>query len=144
MIFSIGDHIQQIIDGTKTETRRKSDRYKVGSLQPIQPKMYKPGIKVGKIEIISKKKEYRRNGDISAYAAKKEGGYTPKKFEKLYAELYPKWKKRVVYRYRFVPDPVLKYCDNPDCTNGGNRTVIPNTILQCWVCGQLQQNVTIF
>ena len=144
MIFSIGDHIQQTIDGTKTETRRKSNRYKVGSLQPIQPKMYTPGIKIGKIEIISKKWEKRKDGRISAYSAKREGGYTPKKFEVLYAGLYPKWKKRVVYRYRFVPDPVLKYCDDSDCSVNGNRTVIPNTILQCWVCGQLQQNVTIF
>ena len=144
MIFAIGDHIQQIIDGTKTETRRKSDRYRVGSLQPIQPKMYTRGIQVGKIKIISKKKEYRRKGDITAYAAKLEGGYTPKKFEKLYLGIEPKWKRRTVYRFKYVPDPVLKYCDNPDCSVNGKRTVIPNTILQCWICGQLQQNVTIF
>lgn len=140
MIFSIGDHIQQIIDGSKTETRRNKDTRNVGGIYKIQPKMYTPGLQIGKIEIISKKKEYRRNGDISAYAAKKEGGYTPKKFEKLYAKMYPSWKKRIVYKFRFVPDPVLKYCDNPDCNIGGNRTVIPNTILQCWICGQLQKN----
>ena len=144
MIFSIGDHIPQIIVGTKIETRRNSDRYKVGSLQPIQRKMYTPGIKIGKIEILSKKKEYRRNGDITAYAAKLEGGYTPKKFEKLYLGLYPKWKKRTVYRFKYVPNPYLKYCDNPDCSVNGKRTVIPNTILQCWICGQSQQNITIF
>jgi len=144
MIFSIGDHIQQIIDGSKTETRRKSDKYKVGVLYAIQPKMYTPGIQVGKIEIINKKKEYRRNGDISAYAAKKEGGYTPKKFEKLYVDLDPKWKKRVVYKFKYRPDPYLKYCDNPDCSIGGKRTVIPTTIFHCLNCGQLQQNITIF
>lgn len=140
MIFSIGDHIQQIIDGTKTSDRWNADKYKVGGIYTIQSKMYAPGIQVGKIEILSKKKEYRRNGDISAYAAKKEGGYTPKKFEKLYAGLDPKWKKRIVYKFKFVPDPVLKYCDNPDCSVNGKRTVIPNTILSCWICGQLQQN----
>ena len=139
MIFSIGDHIQQIIDGTKTESRRKSDKYKVGVLYTIQPKRTAPGILVGKIEIIKKKKEYRRKGDISAYSAKKEGGYTPKECEILYSGIDPKWKKRVAYRFKFRPDPYLKYCDAPDCTNGGNRTVIPNIILHCLVCGQLQQ-----
>jgi len=37
MIFSISDHIEQIKSGTKTQTRRRSDRYKVGSLLTIQP-----------------------------------------------------------------------------------------------------------
>ena len=139
MIFAIEGHIEQIISGKKQETRRKSDKYKVGVLYTIQPKMYASGIQIGKIEIIGKKMEYRRNGDISAHAARKEGGYTPKKFEKLYAELYPKWKKRTVYKFKYRPDPVLKYCDNSDCSVNGNRTVIPNTILQCWICGQLQR-----
>ena len=139
MIFSIGDHIQQIIDGTKTETRRNSDKYKVGRLYSIQPKMYEPGIQIGKIKINSKKEEKRKNGPISSYAAKKEGGYTPMKFEKLYAKIEPKWKRRIAYKFKFVPDPYRKYCDNPDCTNGGNRTVIPTTILHCLVCGQLQR-----
>jgi len=131
MIFSIGDHIQQIIDGTKTTDRWNSDiKCKVGEFYPIR---------LGKIEILKLKKEFRRNGPISAYDAKKEGSYTPKKFEKLYEKMHPKWKKRTVITFKFRQDPYLKYCDDPDCTNGGNRTVIPTMILHCLVCGQLQK-----
>ena len=140
MIFAKADHIQQIIDGTKTMTRRKADTtYKVGKLYAIVPKRTAPGIQVGKIEILKLKKEFRRNGPISAYDAKKEGGYTPKKFEKLYEKMHPGWKKRTVCKFKFVQNPYLKYCDNIDCTNGGNRTVISTTILHCLVCGQLQR-----
>jgi hypothetical protein len=53
MIFSKSDHIEQIKAGTKTQTRRPTDRYKVGKLYAIQPGRGKPGIPEGKILIVA-------------------------------------------------------------------------------------------
>lgn len=35
---------QEVLDGRKVQTRRIADRYKVGSVQSVTPKMYKPAI----------------------------------------------------------------------------------------------------
>lgn len=37
MIFSIADHVEQIKNGSKTQTRRKSPAYLVGKTYSIQP-----------------------------------------------------------------------------------------------------------
>ena len=131
MIFSIGDHIPQIINRKKTQTRRKSGKYKVGSLISIQPKYGKPGILVGKIKIVKKIIE-RRSKRISIKDARAEGGYKPKQFEALYAKIYPKWKKRYAYTFEFVPDSYLKLCDKCGST-------IPKDIKSCWVCGSSER-----
>jgi len=81
MIFSIEKHIQQIMDGNKTQTRRKSGRYEVGRLYAIQPGRGKKGIPDGKILITAKTEEYKSEspiwGHIRKWQAEAEGGYTP-------------------------------------------------------------------
>jgi len=106
MIFSIEDHIQQIIDGTKTQTRRPSDRYETGRTYAIQPKRGKNGIQDGRIKIICKWPEtYLR--PISIIDAASEGGYTPEQYEELYEKMYPDWIRRWGYEFEFVPSHSL-------------------------------------
>ena len=108
MIFSIGDHIEQIRAGTKTATRRPTDRYQVGKLYAIQPGRGKRGIPDGKIYIGQKIREWKPDFSdlpkgaqfaklwremeagypIPEYAAKTEGGYTPQEFEEVYEKMY--------------------------------------------------------
>ena len=103
MIFSIDTHIQKIISGEKTQTRRSSDCLTVGRTYAIQPGRAKPGIQDGRILITAKMPEivspYNR---ISASDAQAEGGYTPEQFEELYREIYPGWLVRFVYIFRFI------------------------------------------
>lgn len=124
MIFSIGNHIEQIKAGTKTQTRRPTDRYQVRKLYTIQPGRCKPGIPDGKIYIGQKFKEWKPDLSdlpendraawfarkwremesgypITDWAAKEEGGYTSEEFEKLYEEMYPGWTERWVYYFSF-------------------------------------------
>ena len=77
MIFSMADHIEQILKGTKTQTRRKSGKYRVGRKYGIQPGYSKPNIADGKIYIVDKKIESRVYDKISVEDAKAEGGYSP-------------------------------------------------------------------
>lgn len=100
MIFFEGD-IQKIIDGKKTQIRRDSRRYEVGDI--ISLSSDDPSVSLHKIKIIEKKME-RRNRRITAVAARKEGGYTPKEFEDLYDKMYPNWKKRYAYTFALIPD----------------------------------------
>lgn len=109
MIFSVGDHIQQIIAGKKTQTRRKSDWYRVGRTYSIQPGRTKPGIPEGRILITKKRSEFQPNV-ISEEDAEAEGGYTPRQFEKLYRRMDREWSStsykfavRYAYTFRFVP-----------------------------------------
>ena len=100
MIFSIGNHIELIVKGLKTQTRRQSDRYEVGKLYSIQPERTAKAIPQGKIRILEKLREpwpYT----ISINDAKAEGGYTPQKFEQLYEKIHPKWHQRFAYTFRF-------------------------------------------
>lgn len=108
MIFSVGDHIQQIISGEKTQTRRKSNWYKLGMTYSIQPGRTKSGISEGKIMIIEKRIESHRNLSgkvfvISQEDALAEGGYTPEQFEELYSKMYPGWPVRLAYTFKFIP-----------------------------------------
>ena len=102
MIFSVGDHIQQIINGTKTQTRRKSSWYKVGKTYSIQPGRTKPGIPEGRILITNKMPEYTYLR-ISRADALAEGGYVPGKFEHLYRQMDKGWKVRWAYTFKFIP-----------------------------------------
>jgi len=102
MIFSIADHVKQIIEHTKIQTRRSSDRYRTGKLYAIQPKRTASGISEGKILIVGKKVEYSSQSQISELDAKREGGYTPLEFERLYSKIHPHWKIRYAYTFRFI------------------------------------------
>jgi len=133
MIFSKSDHIQQIINGTKTVTRRPSDRYKVGGLYKIQPGRGKKGIPDGRIYIGQKYREWKpdlsdlpedshfirrwRQYDagypIRDYQAKMEGGYTPDEYEELYEKMYPGWTERWVLYFCFFTVKELADCGFP-------------------------------
>lgn len=102
MIFAMSSHIEQIIKGIKTQTRRASNRYQVGKLYSIQPGRTEKGVSEGKILIIDKLTEIWPL-TIKPDDAKAEGGYTSKEFEELYDEMYPKWSHRTVYIFHFVP-----------------------------------------
>ena len=80
MIFSIKGHIEKIINGTKTQTRRKSPTYVIGKTYSINEGR-KTGIPEGRILITEKIKEKYLDGGISIEDAIAEGGYTPGTFE---------------------------------------------------------------
>ena len=105
MIFSIEKHIQQIIDGNKTQTRRPSDRYEVGKFYAVQPCRTCKGIPDGKILITAKRLEQKSDWPpgwrILRVEAKAEGGYTPKAYEELYEKMHPSWTERWVYLFEF-------------------------------------------
>ncbi|MBU0846619.1 hypothetical protein KKH23_05465 [Patescibacteria group bacterium] len=104
MIFSEGDHIQQIMAGTKTQTRRKSDEYMVGKTYSIQPCRTCKGIPEGRIKITAKKNEYKHYLlKLNPEDAEAEGGYTPETFEDLYHQINPNWMKRTAYTFKFIP-----------------------------------------
>ena len=102
MIFSFEDHVQQIISGKKTQTRRKSDWYQVGQTYSIQEKRAKPAIPEGRILITHKRIEEPRLR-ISSDDALAEGGYDPGQFEALYSQMYPGWDIRYAYTFEFKP-----------------------------------------
>ncbi len=107
MIFSIGDHIEMIKDGRKTQTRRQSDFYKVGRTYSIQPGRGKAGIAEGRLRILKKLWEYSP-GSICKEDAWDEGMYMNLEFERLYSEVYPGWHKRYAYTFEYVPIENLK------------------------------------
>ena len=102
MIFSIGDHVEMIKSGQKTQTRRKSSSYMVGYSYSIQPGRRKAGISEGRIKITNKVKEYSTCSVISVEDAWDEGMYTPLKFEELYSKIYSGWFVRWAYTFEYV------------------------------------------
>ena len=107
MIFSIGDHVEMIKNGQKTQTRRQSSTYMLGRTYGIQPGRRTLGIAEGRILITGKRKELSP-GNISKEDAWDEGCYSPNFFEKLYRELYPRWEIRYAYTVEFVPTELLQ------------------------------------
>ncbi len=103
MIFSIADHIEQIKNGSKTQTRRKSPTYLVGKTYSVQPGRTKLGIPEGRILITDKREERFLEGGISESDAFAEGGYTSGQFESLFQGMYPDWIRRYAYTFKFVP-----------------------------------------
>ena len=103
MIFSIGDHVEMIKSGQKTQTRRRAGSYIVGRSYSIQPGRGKAGIVEGRIKITNKVKEYSTCSVISAEDAWDEGLYTPLKFEELYSRMYSGWFVRWAYTFEYVP-----------------------------------------
>ena len=111
MIFNVPNHIEQIIAGEKTQTRRGSNQYQVGKSYSIQPKRCMKGIKDGRILIIEKWREER---DISKILiiniddAIAEGGYSPAEFEALYEKIDPRWEFRIAYKFKYLPNLMEK------------------------------------
>jgi len=70
MIFAIEGHIQKIIEGKKTQTRRPSDKYKIGKFYAIQPGRGKLGIPDGKILIVAKRWEMKTTNPKSIQTKK--------------------------------------------------------------------------
>lgn len=101
MIFSVGNHVDLIIKGEKTQTRRKSSLYRLGKTYAIQRGRTQKGIIEGRIIIIKKRIETSPKL-ISLEDSKAEGNYDPEEFEKLYTTLYPNWVIRWVYTFRFL------------------------------------------
>lgn len=104
MIFSVKGHVDQIMAGTKTQTRRDSAQYRVGQSYAIQTRRGGSGDTRGRILI--KRKWYENYGvefHISAKDAKAEGGYIPEDYEMLYESMHPFWKKRWAYAFEFMP-----------------------------------------
>ena len=106
MIFSVGDHIQQIIAGTKTQTRRKSGWYIVGKTYAIKPCRTCKAISDGRILLTDKRVE--TIPFISVEDAQAEGGYHPVEFERLYKKLDSGWVKRFAYTFEFIPTKVAE------------------------------------
>ena len=108
MIFSISDHVEQIKNGSKTQTRRKSKTYLVGKTYSIQPGRTKSGIPEGRILILKKLVETNPFDCISEEDAMAEGGYDVEQFEFLYTRMYPDWKERYAYTFKFIPKGGIK------------------------------------
>jgi len=110
MIFSL-EHIEQIKNVTKTETRRVGRGvYKVGKDYAVQPGRGKngiPGLRIVMDEIYSEEVHpaYHYRGDdvrrISVKDARAEGGYTPEQYEVEFHRLYPDWDgiRRWVFKF---------------------------------------------
>jgi len=100
MIFAFPGHIDQIVEGTKTQTRRNSDRYNVGQTYAVQPGRGKKGDPRGRILIIRKWVE--DPGQIITDAdAQAEGGYNADEYETLYFKLNSMWFERWCYEFEF-------------------------------------------
>jgi len=126
MIFSLADHIQQIIQGRKTQTRRKSGSYLEGHTYSIQPKRRAPSIPEGRILITEKRLEQQPWCGIIYGDALAEGGYTPEEFETLYSRMYPDWRERYAYTFKQkdAQRKRVKYWFTK-CVNAG---LIPHTL----------------
>jgi hypothetical protein len=138
MIFQ-RKHIELILKGEKTQTRRKSGHYFVGKTYAIQEGRGQKARMEGRIRITSYLAEIRDNdGDISILKtspcgynsrqlisvsenpvkaisiedARAEGGYTPEAYEELYEQLYPGWEIRFAFTFVFEPSP--EYLESQD------------------------------
>lgn len=106
MIFSVDGSIEKIKLGTKTQTRRPTDRYQVGKDYAIQPGRTKPGIPDGRIKILDFWEEFNcveYEDEITWSDAKAEGGYNQVAFGELYQKMYPTWTTRYAYEFKFIP-----------------------------------------
>ena len=118
MIFSISDHIEQIKAGTKTQTRRPTNKYKEDRLYAIQPGRGKPRIPEGKIYVLAVSEEYRPLpsgfGRILKWQAESEGGYTPEAYEELYEKMYPGWEVRYAYLFEYFTTKEIELISKGD------------------------------
>ena len=102
MIFNVADHVEQIVNGVKTQTRRASDRYEVGKAYAIQPFRTAKADPRGRILIthiwVEKPPTHLHPLDAEA-----EGGYDPDNYELLYNQIHPGWQIRYAYEFKFIP-----------------------------------------
>lgn len=107
MIFALKGHIEQVINGEKTQTRRRCKyhslpRYDIGKTYAIQSGRGKKAIPFGRILITDSKLETENiRVVISEEDAKAEGGYTPQIFEDLFSRMHPGWLARWAYTFEF-------------------------------------------
>jgi len=106
MIFNVEGHIEKIIMGEKTQTRRTSSKYEVGKFYSIQPGRTKPADKRGKILITHKWVETKPY--IHPIDAAAEGGYTLEEYEELYSKLNSNWVTRNCYEFEFWPTSMIE------------------------------------
>ena len=85
MIFA-PQMLDAIVAGRKTQTRRKSGRYRVGSSYALQPGRGKPGLAGIRIRITEKRKV--RIGEISTADALAEGFDSRARFLEYFAMLH--------------------------------------------------------
>ena len=97
MIFK-KEHIEQIRNGIKTQTRRLfAGVYKVGHNYSIQPGRGKKGI--GMRFVIDK--IHLEKCMISKEDAQAEGGYTPEEYEREFKKIYPYWDGAFRWAFKF-------------------------------------------
>jgi len=100
MIFAFPGHIDQIVEDTKTQTRRNSDKYNVGQTYAIQSGRGKKGDPRGRI-LITRKWLEDPGEIITDPDAQAEGGYTADEYETLYFKMNPAWMERWCYEFEF-------------------------------------------
>ena len=104
MIFS-EEHIQLILEGKKTQTRRRHVRVlKVGRIYRIQTNWYE----WTDIRILITRAFQQRLGDITEEDAKKEGGYTVEEFRRVWEQIngvYDPEEIVTVYEFRLYHPP---------------------------------------
>jgi uncharacterized protein YqfB (UPF0267 family) len=135
-------HIQPILRGEKTQTRRvwKAPRAKVGSVHLAKTQMLSEYY-FAKLRIL--KVEKQRLGDISEEDAMKEGGYTLSEFKNIWIQINGDWNPDLeVYVVEFKLElSNLKFNDivklSPEC---GEHTIhgdIPWRVISDphWWCG---------
>ncbi len=104
MIFNVPGHIEKIIAGTKTQTRRVNRGiYQVGKDYAIQRKRGEKAISGYRIKIIDIWIESKLHNSlpISLKDAKQEGDYTPESYEFTFKKINPSWKGCSRYAFEF-------------------------------------------
>ncbi len=91
MLFS-EKHIRQIINGNKTQTRRKSDskNVKVGNSYRACESIFTTR-KESPAYIVVTDVYKEKLGDMSEEDAKKEGGYTLEEFKNVWIDIHDEW-----------------------------------------------------
>jgi len=109
MIFS-EEHIRLILEGKKTQTRRRHIHVlKVGRVYRIQRNWYE----WTDIRIIITRAFQQRLGDISEEDARREGGYTLEEFRSVWEEINGSWDPQEVvwvYEFEYMEDSMSRNC----------------------------------
>lgn len=104
MIFNVPGHIEMILHGVKTQTRRVNrGKYQIGKTYAIQPKRTAKGIEGYRIQILDIYEE--RYPLIKYDDAKAEGNYSRIEYERTFRLLNPSWKQgdvRWVFKFKCI------------------------------------------
>jgi len=110
MIFNVPGHIEMIIAGTKTQTRRVNRGvYQIGKDYAIQRKRGEKAIEGYRIKMLDIYKGTYKNGDIpiSKEDANAEGGYTQESYEIAFGKINPRWLSvdgRWVFKFKVIEE----------------------------------------